>query len=445
MSVPLRQILDCFEGVIPSIIATLDAEGEPNVSYLSQVWLVDDGHVALSNQFFSKTAANVQATGQAALLVVDGRTGAQYQMDLAWVRSEAEGELFERMAAHLRAISCVHGSDAVMRLRSAEIYRVRSCTPVPGNPVQLTGEAQPGATDRLPAAARLAAEIAAESDAEVMIERLLDGMTRALGFEHAMVLVRDFGCERLTTLATRGYAASGVGSQAPLGEGAIGIAAETGRSVRLCDMSRGRRFARAVESQAELEAERAIPLPGLAEPQSQVAAPMLVQGKVTGVLIAEAARRFAFSREDEQILTLLGAQLGASLRLAELEAGAARPTAAPAAPAAAALPGFHVKHYAFDDSVFIEDGYVIKGVPGRLLAYFLRKHLEDGRRIFTNREVRLDPALRLPELKDNLETRLILLRRRLDERGGPVRLARPGRGLIELVLEGTPHLETVSR
>ena len=64
----LSSIRDCFEGVIPSVVATLDAEGVPNVSYLSQVYLVDDDHVALSNQFFSKTADNVRATGRATVI-----------------------------------------------------------------------------------------------------------------------------------------------------------------------------------------------------------------------------------------------------------------------------------------------------------------------------------------------------------------------------------------
>jgi len=87
---------------------------------------------------------------------------------------------------------------------------------------------------------------------------------------------------------------------------------------------------------------------------------------------------------------------------------------------------------------------VIKGVPGRLLFRFLSLYAAEGRTEFTNREVRLDAALRLPDLKDNLETRLILLKRRLDEKACPVRIARPARGLIRLELDGTPTLESVA-
>ena len=61
MDVALESIQDCFEGVIPSLIATIDDRGIPNVSYLSHVYYVNSDHVALSNQFFTKTAANVRS------------------------------------------------------------------------------------------------------------------------------------------------------------------------------------------------------------------------------------------------------------------------------------------------------------------------------------------------------------------------------------------------
>ncbi len=87
-----------------------------------------------------------------------------------------------------------------------------------------------------------------------------------------------------------------------------------------------------------------------------------------------------------------------------------------------------VVHHAQDDSVFIGHEYLVKGVPGRLLMWMLDAYQDAGRLDFTNREIRADAALRLPELKDNLETRLLLLQRRFEEKRAPVRLQRPARG-----------------
>jgi adenylate cyclase len=444
MTVTLEDLRDCFEGVIPSVIATQDAAGAPNVSYLSQVWYVDSEHIALSNQFFSKTSANVAATGRARLMLVDGRAGHQYLLDLAFAARQETGELFERTAAQLQAAASHHGMGGVMKLRSADIYRVLECRAVPSAAAAdaLASELPTGGRD-LASAARLAAAIASLGDAEAMLDCALDGMVDAMDLAHVMVLWPDATGRRLVTLGSRGYPAGGAGSEVPLGEGAIGIAGQSGRPVRLSDLSRARRFTTAVRTVADLEEARTIPLPGLAEPMSQLAAPMVANGQVRGVLFAESEARFRFTHEHEDALSLIGAQLAASLRLAELEAAAAGATTASAQPAATGERDYRVRYYAFDDSLFIDDAYVIKGVPGRLLFHFLKAYLDEGRREFSNREVRLDPSLRLPDLKDNLETRLILLKRRLDERGTPVRLLRPGRGLIRLEVEGSPRLETV--
>lgn len=99
-----------------------------------------------------------------------------------------------------------------------------------------------------------------------------------------------------------------------------------------------------------------------------------------------------------------------------------------------------VVHHHFDDSVFIDGNYIIKGVAGRLLAFMLDQHLTRGRSEFTNREIRLDGKLRLPDFKDNLETRLLLLRRRLEEKQLPIRLIRLGRGRIAFEVEGRVRL-----
>lgn len=105
--------------------------------------------------------------------------------------------------------------------------------------------------------------------------------------------------------------------------------------------------------------------------------------------------------------------------------------------------GSHIVYYRYNDSVFIDGQYAIKGLAGRLLYYMLEQHQQSGRTEFSNREIRLAMQLHLLEEKDNLETRLLLLRRRLDEKSLPVRLLRSGRGCLVLHLDGRPYLSVV--
>jgi adenylate cyclase len=121
---PLSQISACFEGLIPAEIATAAADGTPNVTHLSRVHMVDDEHVALSNQFFSKTIQNLAVNPRACVGVIDPFTYDSYRLVLRYERTERRGPLFDRMRRDIDAIAALTGMEGVFKLRSADVYRV---------------------------------------------------------------------------------------------------------------------------------------------------------------------------------------------------------------------------------------------------------------------------------------------------------------------------------
>ncbi|WP_262028321.1 GAF domain-containing protein [Microvirga sp. Mcv34] len=293
-------------------------------------------------------------------------------------------------------------------------------------------------------AAVLADAIARQNDAGKIVDTVLDGLSERFGYKNILLLLLDGGREVLITRGSRGYDQTSAGSEVRLGDGLIGVVASDGRFVNASDPDHGSQPAEDIHSGpdgggARAEAAR----PSAPNPLSRIGVPMIVQGKVTGVLFAESRERFAFGADDQAVMTIIACQAGASLALAEGPAagGHAAETRKPFDHSAERV--FRVSHHTLDDSVFIDNEYLIKGVAGRLLMFMLDLHQREGRVEFTNRELRLSATMRLPEVKDNLDTRLLLLRRRLEDKGAPIRLVRVGRGRIRLQFEGVPLLDRV--
>jgi len=461
MSISVDAIRDCLEGALPATIATCARDGTPNVSYVSQVNYVDSAHVALTFQFFNKTRENVLVNPRAAVLVIHPQTAARYRLQLEYLRTETEGPLFESMKAKLAGIASHTGMTGVFRLRGADVYRVLDIAQIPGRQL-------PSPTPRrnLLASLRACTQVFTRgTDLETLLEDLLAALAAHLGVSHAMVLMLDAPGKRLFTVASRGYPQSGVGSEIALGCGVIGVAAEQRTPIRISHMTAEYSYGRAIRESTERSGlgarlETAIPLPGLADSRSQLAAPILGGGALLGVLYVESPQDLRFSYDDEDALVAVAAQLGSALRA--LQEAESAPEPAPVAPAqpAGGLPSAQagglpsataggaplvVRHYALDDSVFIGDDYLIKGVAGAILRKLLADYLRDGRTEFTNRELRLDRSIRLPDLADNLEARLVLLQRRLGERSGALRLEHSGRGRIRLCVERPVQLVEMPR
>jgi adenylate cyclase len=112
-------------------------------------------------------------------------------------------------------------------------------------------------------------------------------------------------------------------------------------------------------------------------------------------------------------------------------------------PAPRGEPPIELVYYHADDTVLCDSAYIVKGAPGRILWSMLKAHASSGRTQFSNRELRLDESLGLPAGSDNLEARLLVLRRRLAHIDCGITLERVGRGRLELTLEHHAELTEV--
>jgi hypothetical protein len=444
LSVALEDIARCFQGVIPSWLATCSADGVPNVTVLSIVHYVDEERVALTRQYFKKTSANLDANPSAQLIVVDPQTFDQFLLDLRFLRTETEGATFDAAKANLDAVASQTGMEDVFRLRGVDIHRVVACTPVRERlgapPTRRDDQRTLRALDEY--VRRLAGCVDYAQATRVGLGALED----LFGFGHCILLVADEPNERLFAVASNGYGASAAGAEAPFGVGVIGIAAERRRVICVPHLARSRGMRAAIDGglrqgDATLAAKE-IPLPGLAGAQSVAAVPLVVRNVLAGVLYLEGERMGAFGEGDERLLGILGGHLASALRAFEDDRRES-PSPPDGHGVASAQAPIEAVYYQADDSVFVCGGYVIKGVPGRILWKLLREHVASARIDFTNRELRLDEQLGLPPGNDNLEARLLVLRKRLAAVDCGVGLERVGRGRLVLRLSRPLSLSEV--
>ncbi len=443
----LNAIRPCLEGVVPAVIATCGRDGTPNVSYISEVHYVDAEHVALSFQFFSKTRRNVLEQPRATVAVVHPETGAQFKLGVRYLRTEESGPLFECMKAKLAGIASHTGMTGVFRLRGADVYRVESVTAVPGTGSTLAASEPVGLTEVRAAMS----DLSEARDLAGLIDRLLDALQARFGVTHAMVLMRDAARDTLYTVASRGYPQSGIGAEIRPGEGIVGTAAQARTPIRISHATSEFGYGRAMRDDAARRGivdgiEQQIAFPGLPESESQIAVPILAGGRLLGVLFAESTATGRFGYDEEDAFATLASHVGALAALLDDDEDAApepaQPVPDPARPAGTAL---RIRRYAENDSIFVGEDYLIKGVAGAILWRLLRAHEQDGRIEHTNRELRLDPAIRLPDVSENLEARLILLQRRLEERCPLLAIEKTGRGRFRFSVRRPVVLSEVPR
>jgi hypothetical protein len=467
MNAPLESLATCFQGLLPAQLFTCSKDGIPNAAYLSHVDYVDASHVALSFQFFNKSRRNIAENPHALVDVLDPDTGQGWQLRLLYERSETEGPLFERMALRIEAIASYCGLKGIFKLRAADVYRVLAIERAPeeqgGHRVEGSRRAsEPRAVFTMRAMQDLTGRIQGADSLESLVDSILAGLDEALGFRHSTILVPTEEEGVLVTIGSRGYAESGVGAEVRFGEGIGGMVAEARKPIRISGLMRGMLYALAMHKEAAspgVPPRLRIPLPGLANPESQLGVPLLVRGELAAVLCLESEVPYRFHEEDKASIELLGNYLAIAIQHMQLHERMAdaqsRPgsesTAEKSIPAVAeryrspasvpealhdpARARSEIVYYGADECIMLDGEYLVRGLPARILWRLLTVFESCGRVEFTNRELRLDKSLNLPEYKDNLESRLLLLRRRLEQKAPHIRLVPRARGRFALELE----------
>ena len=449
----LESLASCFQGLIPATLFTCSREGIPNVAFLSHVDYVDPEHVALSFQFFNKSKANISENPNALVRLMDPDTSQGWALRLRYVRSETSGPVFERMALRIEAIASYSGLKGIFKLLAADISRVVSVEMVEDETPRAAAGASGGRTQTadpvftVQALQDLADRIHRADSLEHLLDSILEGIEEIFGFNHSMILVPGAEEGVLVTIASRGYAETGVGSEVRIGEGIGGMVAEARKPIRISGLIRQMLYAYAVHKRASEQglcpAERRIALPGLAAPDSQLGVPLLNRGELIGVLCIESEMPYRFHEDDKRSIELLGSYLAIaihSMLLQERSDSLGDATAAPPPHARehTVPPGRgqrrqrEVAYYSTDECILIDGEYLIRSLPAKILWKLLQAKQAEGRVEFTNRELRLDKSLNLPEWKDNLESRLLLLRRRLEQKCPDLRLVPKARGRFVL-------------
>lgn len=452
--IPLESLTSCFQGLIPAWLCTCSREGIPNVAMLSHVDYVDSRHVALSFQFFNKSKRNIMENPHALIRLYDPDILQVYSVRLRYVRTETEGPLFESMRLRIEAIASYSGLKGIFKLLGADVYEVLSIAPIPherGIPGETTeartGSGQADVPFTMKALQELSDQLQRASSLECLLESILVTIENSFGFRHSMILLASEEPECLELIASRGYPEGGAGSEVRFGEGIIGMVAEARKPIRISGMLRHMVYAKAVSKVALekglcTESQR-IPLPGLASPETQLGIPLLVRDELIGVLCIETDSTYRFHEEDRAYLEVLGGYLAIAIQNVMLQerAGEGDDTLPEEARRSKTPPGYEatrkaieVSYYASEESVFVDREYLVRGLPAKILRKILIENQREGRVEFTNRLLRLDKSLNLPDFKDNLETRLILLRRRLEERCPEIRIVPSGRGRFRLEL-----------
>src|SRR5260370_4918146 len=157
-------------------------------------------------------------------------------------------------------------------------------------------------TEVLATLAEIGEEVNASLDLDEVLARAAALIKRHIDYEIFGVLMIEGDGSYLRHRFSIGYSPElAENLRIPMGQGITGTAAATGHSVRIRDTSKDPRYINAIDSV-----------------RSELAVPLMLQGKCVGVLDIQSRHIEYFTRDQQNILTLLGSRLAIAIENARL-------------------------------------------------------------------------------------------------------------------------------
>lgn len=156
------------------------------------------------------------------------------------------------------------------------------------------------AQQRLTALHQIALSLSTTLDVGRLLDTVLDQLGQLWGYDHGAVVLYDEATDELMVAAARGYEGS-LGHRFPSTAGISGAVFRTGQPAFVPDVSKDHRY-----------------LPGVAGARSEMAVPLVWEGRILGVLNVESRIAGAYGAADLDLLATVAEQAAAAIGNARL-------------------------------------------------------------------------------------------------------------------------------
>jgi len=157
----------------------------------------------------------------------------------------------------------------------------------------------------------VSSKINTQFDIEAIYSTTFQLLDELFGFKHILILLLcKENPHQLQVRASHGYNNEGIGAAVPVGTGVIGVVAKNKKMLRMAGVR-----AKMLRSQNPNE-KTGVPLPGIANSNSQLAVPLLIQNDLVGVMFVESENISLYEKKDESLLEMLSVQIAIAINTA---------------------------------------------------------------------------------------------------------------------------------